>query len=540
MDIELFKRVSAVTPAFNQSLAEGLAVEHLMSKDPDTGTLSAVAYVDRLIHINKELFPEGLVYEGSKICTPVQQFEEITREYDSKRKANIARSDVYMVKYQFSFKGEMLYPRYVLLPFVRDGGLFHFNGALYNISPVLTDVGFSVLKGSIFIPFRRTKLTFNRVDHSFYADGKREIIYVIWSMIHQQMREVTSRDLDNRKNIHSCLAHYFFCRWGVTETFKKWGKANVMVGWAKDFPLDAYPSQRYTRFQSAILKNRHPNGELVLLVPKDEDSDFIRMLVGGFFYVMDTFPDFFRDPAWVDDLTHWRILLGHLIFGDFRHAGKLQEDIDTHLEGFEISLDEITRDDLRGRHVYVDTIWELLYEIMTSLSVHFYQTNSDEASMYNKRLMVLRYVMEEFNNAISRFGYSFQGRKDKDWTATDINDALKKHFRLNACVGRLTSEHGEINTVSYPGDNKMFRISAMLIPQDKARKTRGYSKGLIDDASRLLHASIARVGQFNNQPKNNPDGRSRINPNVAITIDGLVKRPEEDDLIDRVQKKLLR
>ncbi len=541
MDNALLERVKAVTPEFNPSIANGLAVEHLMSVSPDTGTISAVAYIDRLISINQELFPEGLVYDGSQVCTPVQQFEEVTREYDAKRKANIARSDTYMVKYQFSFKGEKLFPRYVLLPYVRDGGILNLNGALYNISPVLTDVGFSVLKGSIFIPFRRTKLTFNRVDHPFYANGRREIVYVIWSMIHQQMREVTKRDLDNRRYIDSCLAHYFFCRFGVTETFRRWGHANIMVGWNKDFPESEYPRSRYTRFESVHLKGRHPTGELCLIVPKEEDNDFVRMLVGGFFYVADTFPDRFREPEYVDDTNLWRILLGHLVFGDYRHAGKLLEDIDTHLAGFEISLDEITRDDLKGRHIYVNNIWELLYTIMTDLACHFYQTSTDEASMYNKRLMVLRYVMEEFNNAISKFGYFFQGRKDKAWTADDLNEALKKHFKLSTCVGRLTSEHGEINTVSYPGDNKIFRITSMLIPQDKARKSRGYSKGLIDDASRLLHASIAEIGQFNNQPKNNPDGRSRANPNMRVSVEGLVQRnPDREELIESVQKRLHR
>lgn len=541
MDKVLLERVRAVTPSFNPSIANGLAVEHMMARSPETGTISAVAYIDRLISITQELFPEGLKYEGSQICTPIQQFEEITREYNSKRIANIAKHDTYMVKYQFSYKGEMLFPRYVLLPFVRDGGMVNLNGALYNISPVMADVGFSVLKGSIFIPFQRTRLTFNRIDHSFYVDGRREIVYVIWSQIHHEMSKLTKRDLNNRRQIESCIAHYFFARFGLTETFRHWGGANVIVGWNDDLPAKDYPREDYVRFESVHLKGRHPNGAMVLLIPRSEDSDFVRMLVGGFFYVMDTFPDRFREPEWVDNITHWQLLLGNVIFGDFQGAGTLQEDIEKHMGSIEVVLDEITRDDLRGRQIYVDTIWELFHVIMTRLACHFYQTSTDEASMYNKRLTIMRYVMEEFNSNISKFGYSFQSNRDKEWNAQNINDTLKNFFKLNSCVSSLTSSHGEINTVSYPGDNKLFRITCMAIPQDKAKKSTGYSKGLIDDASRLLHASIAEVGQFNNQPKNNPDGRSRINPTVRTTVEGLIQRnPDVEELIESVQKAIKR
>lgn len=541
MDPELIKRILAVTPAFNQSIANGLAVEHMMTVNPDTGKNTTMAYIDRLIHINKALFPEGLKYEGSEICTPMKHFEEITREYQSKRIANIAKYDVYLVKYEFSYRGEKLFPRYVLLPFVRRGGLVNLNGALYNIAPVLTDVGYSVLRGSIFIPFRRTKLTFNRTDHHFYTDGRRTIIYVIWSMVHNEMANRTKRDLDNRRKIESCLAHYFFCKFGVTGAFKQWAKTDLMIGHRNDFNEANYPRAQWTIYESVTLKGRHPAGDVCLVIPKQQETEFVKMLVGGFFYVMDTFPDRFSDPKVIDDPVLWQTILGHMVFGDFEHGGKVLENIETHLHGFDNSLDEMTIEELSSAKVYVNNIWELLYEIMTSLSHNFYQSSHDETSMYNKRLVVLRYVMEEFNYSISLFAYGFQSRRDKEWTVNELNEALKRTFKLNTCIRKLTSEHGELDTVNYPGDNMMLRVTSMLVPQDRARKSRGHNKGLIGDTSRLLNASIAEVGQYKNQPKNNPDGRARINPYVQVGIDGMIeRRPELVALIDKTQRRLSR
>lgn len=538
MDKVLLEKIKAATPKFNPTIANGLSVEHLMSRDPETGTLSAMAYIDRLFRINRELFPEGLVYEGSRVCSPTRHYEEITREYESKRIANIARSDTYLVSYHFSYKGEELRPRYVLLPYVRDGGLITLNGATYSIAPVLIDVGYSVTRGSIYIPFRRAKLTFKRVSHPLIENGRRTTRYVIWSMIHNEMNNRTRRDMDNRRPIHSSLAQYFFCRFGVSETFRQWAGADVMVGWKKDYPLEEFPRDQYTIFESFHLKKRHPTGDLVVVVPNGQVTEFVKDLVAGFYYVVDTFPARFSEPEYVDDPTTWRLILGYMVFGDFEHAGKVLENIDTHMRGFDNYLDEITREDLRGRDVYVDNIWELLHKILTDLAYHFYQTNSEEASMYNKRLEICRYVMEEFNHAISMFCYGFQGRQDKEWTASEIEDALRKYFKLTTCIGALSSKHGEFDTVSYPGDNKIFRITCNLVPQDKARRSMGYSKDLISDTSRLLHASIVEVGQYNNQPKNNPDGRSRINPYVKTHPNGLIKRnPDLVELIETTQKR---
>jgi len=538
MDDILLAKAMQDTPKFNQSIVNGLAVDHLMKVNPETGVLRSMAYIDQLIRINSSLFPEGLEYIGSAMCDPVTQFYKLTHPYQSKRIANIARSDTFLVKYQFAFKGNLLHPQYVLLPFVGDGGLIHLNGALYNISPVLSDVGYSVLRGSLFIPFRRTKLTFNQVPHNFLMNDQNEIEYVIWSMIHKKMAKIQASDHKNRPYIDTCLAQYFFAKWGVIETMRIWGGVNVELGWLSDFPAKEYPRSHYNVYRSANLLNRHPNAELCIVAPKIDDDRFLRKAVASFFYVFDVFPDQFNTPQDADNPVTWHTILGYMILGDNTPISTIMGSVDTHMQSFEKSLDGMTRDDLADRGVYVDNIWELLHRILTDLSVLLYQNSTDEATMYGKRLMVQRYVMEEFNSAISLFAFHFQSQPDREWTEDDINDNLKKHFKLKRCERFLTSQHGEINTVSYPGDNKNFRITSMLIPQDKARRTKGYSKGLLTDASRLLHSSIAEVAQFNNQPKNNPDGRGRLNPTLQTEDNGEIRcNPERQELLERTQRR---
>lgn len=548
----MVERIKNRVAPFTETIAEGLAYEHMMGrpkpigKDDDAPLLNnTMLYNERVIKVNQVLFPPGLKFKGSRMCTAIEHFEKITHEYQSKRTANIAKHGTYLVEYNFSYdcgdgRGPVdLQPRYVLLPTVRPGGLMELNGATYTVSPVLADIGYSVSRNSIFVPFRRAKLTFNRVDYRYMRDGKMEIVYVIWSTVHQEMHNRKNSDRNNRQHIESCMAHYFFCEYGVKETFKRWGGADVEIVNRAD--LKNYPKAKYHIYESCVTRGRHPAGDVCLVLPKEQCTSFTDMLVGGFYYVADTFPDRFVNMQYVDGRALWRTILGMMVFGDFEHVGKLTENIDNHMVGFNNYLDEMTMDDLAKAGIKVKNIWELLFHIMTQLAHHFYQTNREETSMYGKQLTVLRYVMEEFNSAISLLTYSFQGRRDMVWKGTQIEDMLKKYLKLNTCIRLLTSKHNELSTVNYPGDNKIIRITSVIVPQDQARAANTHNRGLINDSSRLLDASIAEIGQYKNQPKSAPDGRSRIGTHVKLGKDGtIIRRDDCRELIDKTQERIQR
>lgn len=540
MDQFLKSKMLERTAPFNKSVANGLALEHMMGVN-EAGLCNRRAYIDKIWAINASMFPVGFKYEGSVVCRPEKMFEELTREYGSKRTANIAKTNHRMIALKTSFKGEPCFDRYILIPFINQDSTCPLNGAVYMPSPVMTDVGYSVLANTIFIPFRRAKLTFKQIDHHYVCNDRREIKYVIWSQIHNEMSKRTKKDLDNRHRIESCLAHYFFCEFGVKETFRKWANTDVRIGSFRDFTIDKYPRDEWNVYQSATLVGKHPTGDMAIAIPKADDSDFVQRLVAGFWYVVDAFPSRFVEPSYLDSKELWRILLGLMIFGDFEHQGKLAENIDAHLNSFNSSLDEITIKELASVDVRVNTIWELLHEIMTSMAHHFYDTDLDETSLWNKSLSVLRYVFDDLNYAVTMFGYSFQSRLDKDWQINEINDALKRSFKPNTAMRRLSVDHGEFDTVSYPGDNKAIKLTSIVVPQDKAKSKGSHNKSLIGDSSRLIHVSLADVGQYKNQPKNNPDGRGRLNLYVDVGPDGIIRRGKADkEFLDSVQARFNR
>lgn len=538
VDPYLLEQVDRITPKFNKSITNGLAVEHMMGKASDDDfTPSMVKYIDELVRINTDFFPEGFEYVGSQVCSPYEHFEEISKEYKSRRKVNIARNDEFMIRMRFRYQGVDLFDKRIILPFVRPGGITWRNGAIYNISPVMADVGYSVIPGGIFIRFQRTRLNFRRLDYHFYANGEREISHVFWSMIHRQMANVKNSQINNRRKIHSCLPHYFYCMWGVTNTFRDWLKIDVRIEWSKDASESKYPRDRWVVYQSLQLDGKHPTGDLCLIVKRKDDSDTVRRFVAGFFYVVDTFPDDFARTEHVDNVELWQWLMGRLISGDFEFRGRALENVAVHLDSVSHYLDSLTKKELRDAGIHVDDFWSLLYRIMDDLAPEFFHRSSDEASMYKKRYTILRYVLEELNAAINYFAFRFQSQREKVWTHDELNKELNRHIKPKTAVKMLTRSHGEINTVSYPGDNKFFRITCMSVPQEKSKKSPNTEKGFITDPTKRLHASIAEVGQFNNLPKTHPDGRVRINPDLRLLPSGVVDpKPELKELIEGVQE----
>jgi hypothetical protein len=99
-----------------------------------------------------------------------------------------------------------------------------------------------------------------------------------------------------------------------------------------------------------------------------------------------------------------------------------------------------------------------------------------------------------------------------------------------------------LSTTSSPGDNKAFKLTAILIPQSSSHKgAGGKDRGVINDPSKRLHVSVAEIGGYSNLPKSEPSGRARLNPCVWLTDKYVVMRNEYlRPLLDKVQQMIKR
>ena len=96
------------TVKMNPEVMNGLACKYMPY---------ALTYLHRIFRTTAQEFPVGLTYDGYEVCTPEEEFKEDTRSRGSKkREFDTAKSDLFMVRFKFSFQGVEIPGRYMKLP----------------------------------------------------------------------------------------------------------------------------------------------------------------------------------------------------------------------------------------------------------------------------------------------------------------------------------------------------------------------------------------------------------------------------------------
>lgn len=535
MDRRLFDHIHRAIPKFNDLVCEGLAVEHMKHVEK---------YIDRIWECAAPGFPEGLKYEGYARCTPYEEYAIAPAKRKNKKIFEMARSDIYLVKYYFSWQGEMLRPVYLYLPFVRDGGTITLRGSTFAVSPVLADKAISVGVDSIFIPLNRDKLTFKRTIHHYKVNGKRDTAYVVWSNIYHTPRGRRGQSQQRKiVDMNATPVHYLFCKYGLKETFAYFANAEIAVGY-QDITPEKFPPSEWKICEPCGMKprglrRRYFNPPRVKLAIRNEAYNYTtQSMIAAFFYIVDHFPDRV-EPEYVLDVDFWRVLLGKIAIDENVSEGKLLNGVEAHLASLDGYIDGMVIEWLREDGIYVNDIYELFMHVIETMPERLSQSGSEVASMYGKRLTVLRYALIDIIKAIFNFMFALKPGTGKETSKSEIINAMNRFLKPRLIV-RMNHKHGEVASISSPGDNKIFKITSNVVLQTNTAG--GKSKaGSTIEPSIFLHGSIAEVGSFCNLPKSAPTGMSRVNPNVQIMADGSIERdPDKVELIDKVQEEIQR
>jgi hypothetical protein len=547
MDNHLFGMIHHnAIPRMNEKVMRGLAVEQMRVVE---------RHVDGLFRSISKSFPPGLRYEGCTRCTPQEEYNVVTPKRSGKPVFDIARNNLFLMKYRFTYNGEPMYEPHMYLPYMTQAGLITIRGSTFSISPVLADRAISYGVNTIFIPLQVTKLTFERLDHTFRIydldEGNLETSWnetanVAWATVYNR-NPAQGTGNRNRITAKHTMAHYLFSKYGVSQAFKMMSNTDVFVGYPDEINYDIYPKEEWLICGSKQICPRSLRGvrrsgyiptNIRLAIRRTAWTTQNIGLVAGFFYVTDHFPQRV-EPEFIESTRFWRILLGHLIFGPGQSEGKLADEIDNHIESLDESLDERSRLDLLSENIHANDIYQLFAFIIGALSEMVIQSDNVESTMYDKELMVLRYALFDINKAISHFKFALQKAVRKPKVKEEINNALRRNLTVDAIM-KINRQHGEVAGVSSPGDNLYFKITSNLVPQTSATGNgRNSGKSSAGDASKLLHSSIVEVGSYNNLPKASPSGRTRISPYVQYDDSYRVVRNEKfRALIDNVQRRI--
>lgn len=537
MDTQLFKAIESEVPKFNPTIAKGLVVEQVKY---------AEQFIERTLYSAQSRFPEGLTFKTLERCTPQEQWQEIARKRGGTRTYEVAHSDLYLVKLIFDFKGEEI-KRFLFLPFVKPGGIITLRGSTFAISPVLADKALSVGTDTIFLPMSMAKIKFEKAVQHYLADGKHVSGYVIWSMLYNRSAESLRSEGRPSVQANTTMVHYLFCKFGVKETFKRFFETDVVIGHdeitAEKYPADKWIILRSTKIKPKKLKERYYVGsDIAIAIPREQYNSNTIGAITGFFYVVDHFPNRVKAEYLhgEDELRLWKVLLGKLIFPAGVNEGKLITDINTHFISLDGYLDDQVRDNLRDDGIMCEDIYDLFIYIILNFADRTAKSVNDVNSMYGKRLTVLRYILYDITSHIFKFMFKLTNNTQKQLTKENIIDAMNFNLRPDLIM-RLNHRHGEVASISVPGDNMVFKVTSNLVMQTDSSGLGSRSKGNMHDPTKMLHSSIAEIGSYLHLPKSEPTGRGRINPFIEINDDGLVERRERyRALLDEIQRKINR
>ena len=532
---DLFSRLLQLnTPKVNEHIMNGLATVY-MSK--------AEEYIDNVFKSAENSFIPGLKYLGFERCTPDEEFTEISKSKNNKRTIDLAKSTIYLVKYYFSFNDEKLPERYIYLPYAEDAGIISLGGAMFHITPVLSDKVISPGFDSIFVRLLRDKIIFKRCYHTIVIDDMRETTHVIWSQIYRRPRD--NKKVPITTKAQTSIAHYLFAKYGFDQTFIKYAGFKPEIG-GEEINTATYPKDKWVICESSQVKPKSYIGEFYepsrirLAIPRHQWNNTTKSLVIGFYYVIDHFPNRFK-PAYVNNTDLWKILLGHIVFSGHYGEGKLHDSISEHFTSLDDYVDSIVKEKLKENNYIIHDFYDLLSLILTNFNNLVLESETSNLSMYGKSLEVLYYVLYDITASIFRVNFKLAKLANKKaLTAKDVGETFNRHVKPGPIFG-LASGKIITESVSYSGDHKYPKITSKLTEQESLPgATRGRSKRIVVGEDKHIDISMVEAGSVLFLAKSNPTPTNKANPfmHLDLATGTIMPNPKFDELRSKTQTAL--
>lgn len=486
-------------------------------------------------------FPEGLVFENMSRVNPYDEFAVATKIKEGKRSYEMSRSDLYMVRYDFSLNSKPLIPKYQYFPYLSDGAIMYLKSNKFAVNPVAVDPSFSYGADSMFIQLNRVRYTFERTSYNLAVDGQSRHVYLVKCWLHLRAGKERKRRAEAYKIPHSIIGVYLLIRYGLRGALAKFVGDHVVTHVGYNLRREVYPEDTWTIINSCgftprVYKNRpYKKSDLCVAIPKDCLTDEALAILGSFIYAVDHFPNDI-EPEYVDDPHAWKLILGKIIKDEDMHIGAMINDIDDHLLAIEEYLDPMIRVSLKSSNIHCDDIYELLMYIMVDLSNRAITNYADYASMWDKRLTTLKYLAYDIVAGINDLIFQLKKHQKRkgELTAQDVEKILNDKIRLMAIVRIADKQrHPEVTPLASASECLYFNVTSNIVSQDRASRRRKASINL-NDPKQHLDASLLAIGSYANLPKSDPTGASKLNPMQELVDypygDVGFKRPEGRDL----------
>ena len=512
--MRLIDLVREKTPKFNPDIARGYASKE-MAEGED--------YVKAVLKAASASLPEEIEYVGPGTITTKEALEILMGENRGGKNGNrqsyeYARSNIYLMKCLFRYKGELVAPQYIGLPFVTDGALMKITGSTYSVAPQLADIAVSVTSSEIFVPVTRDKLKYHRNTHPIRFNGMTTIGNVVWSNLYRDSKRDTS-NMNKTVVMNTAVVHYLLAKFGLTETARRMGVGDYIVG-DSDEERVKYMSQGYLVYESSRqpprgLKQQTDPTKLWFAFHPDQHNDAIsRDFIASFYYIVDHFPDRITINE-LDNPVRWLVLLAHAVFANGEKETKLLELVRNHINSIEHYVDAKSREwfELDGIG-HVEDIYDLMVEIANSYTRRRLDAAKTSTSMYNKYLLVNRKVYSDIVSGIFKCIYKLQQKvrsRGDQFSRSELETELKNHLNSRRILRLNQAVHPEVEPVSCPGAYMAYKVTTRLVLQSNVTNSSKAAKTIFDPFTMGNDVSIAECGMMLAPTKGEATGRGQYN-----------------------------
>ena len=526
------------TPPINPDIANGIATIQVRT---------AEAYIDRDLRASSEQFPEGLSYEGLRRCTAMEEYK-LLHQKKEKNYVELSRSDMYLVEAKFSLHGRPMESRYFYLPFVGEAGIMHIRGTPYVLNPVIGDVAVSITRGGLFAWLGLTKVQFYRMNYHFFADGSTLGGSVAHSNLYHRSSKSKAAKV-GKNSLRSTLVHYMLCRMGLTELMTKhFGCTEIQIGSQDDPAFNQIDRDQWMVCTSGGMggllrgKQEYQHSRIYMAVPRATVTADMIDAITGVFYVIDTYPDQ-ATTQYVENPHMWQRLMGRIIFGDAMNEGERMILLREHLISIDGYVNYQSRRTLHQGGIMVDNIHQFFAWVVRELPFLIASAPTEVASLYGKRLMIVRYLLKDISRSIYLLMFRLRAQFNKKGRLSEkeIRDAMRKGL-LRDRITVVNVGHAEVTTVSSPGDNKIFKLTSTAVLQENTDSPKGKGGGgSLNDPSKFIHTSVIEFCSYCAMGKNEPTGRGKLGTHAITNARGdLIRNTKYTNLMEHTQHLLTR
>lgn len=539
-----------ITPKLNPDIMRGLAT--VMLKD-------SVDYIDAIAKRNFHGCVPGLEYLGYELCTPEEEFRERAKVKTNRRQFDYAPSDIFMIKIKLGMwvngKLEPFKPKYIDLPYARDGNLIYLGGTLSHIMMVLTNKVISPGNRLLFVRMLGTRKNFYRNGYSIKIDGETKTTFVVHSAIYDAKTSskkspsgaVTTRAL-------SVMTHYLLIRYGYTEMFRHYLGHVPVIGTTQTITEDAYPKDDWVIVSTAhshvkpsgVVESLYEPTNIRLAVRRDQWNQQTIALVSELFYIIDHFPSHVNLEM-IDNKDAWIHLLGFILVGGQFTVGRIFSQMYEHLSSLDDFVDEFAIDKLAEKGYQINDFYDLAAMLSTRFS-DLLAENDRAGNIYEKYYDVMYHVMRPVTYALTKARYALQHAAKRKRPAQDDsgNGALFTNLeqvlsrKLNSgAIFKLQGDNTVLEPVSYCADHWYPRITSKVSEQEKVNGANNSGRRGMSDADHL-DVSMIEGGSLLFLPKGNPVPTANANPYMQIDrkTGSIIPNPKLVDLLARTKIKL--